>query len=112
MELLQSANLALRFVLELCALAAFSYWGFHAPSSRVARIAAAIVAPLVAAVVWILFGAPGAQFELSDPLHLVLEVLFFGGAAVALRAAGRRTYALAFGALAAINRALMYAWDQ
>jgi Protein of unknown function (DUF2568) len=111
-ELLQSANVALRFVLELCALAAFGYWGFHAPASRGVRIALAIAAPLLAALVWILLGAPGAEFELRDPLHFVLEVLFFGGAAVALAAASRRNYALALGGLAVINRALMYVWGQ
>jgi hypothetical protein len=112
MELLRSANLVVRFLLELCALAAFGYWGFHVRGSRGLRIALAIGAPLLAAVVWILFGAPGAQFEVRDPLHLVLEVLFFGGGAVALAAAGRRKSALAFGGLALVNRALMYVWGQ
>jgi hypothetical protein len=74
--------------------------GFQTRGSRWLRITLAVGAPLLAAVVWILFGAPGAQFELHDPLHLVLEVLFFGGAVLALLAAGRGTSALVFGALA------------
>ena len=29
MGVIKAANLALRFILELCALGALAYWGFH-----------------------------------------------------------------------------------
>jgi hypothetical protein len=112
MELIQSANVALRFILELCALIAFGYYGFRTGTGRAAQIALGIGVPLIVAVMWIMFGAPGAAYELGDPWHLGLEIVFFGGAAVALAAAGRRPLALVFGTLAVINRALMYLWGQ
>jgi hypothetical protein len=45
------ANAVLRFVLELCMLAAFAYWGSRATGSTAANVAIAIAAPL-AAVAW------------------------------------------------------------
>jgi hypothetical protein len=34
MRLFKSVNLALRFLLELCALAALAYWGFQTGKDR------------------------------------------------------------------------------
>ena len=51
MELIKGANLALRFLLELCALGALGYWGFKTGGGAVAKITLSIGAPLVAAVV-------------------------------------------------------------
>jgi hypothetical protein len=39
MELIKGANLALRFLLELCALGALGYWGFKAGNTTIAKIA-------------------------------------------------------------------------
>ncbi len=47
-----SANLALRFVLELAALAALAYWGFHTGHSLLGDVALGVGAPLLAAVIW------------------------------------------------------------
>jgi hypothetical protein len=41
METLKSANLVLRFLLELCALAALAYWGVTAKVQLAGRIALA-----------------------------------------------------------------------
>ncbi len=42
----------------------------------------------------------------------MLEIIFFGGAAIALLMARRRWPALAFAALYVFNRTLMYVWAQ
>jgi hypothetical protein len=112
MDMLQTGNIALRFVLELGVLLALAYWGFHSGRSRPARIGLAVGAPLAAGLVWVTLGAPGAPLELRDPLHLLLELVFFGSAALSLGRVGRPGPAWSLAALAAANRVLMYAWGQ
>ncbi len=48
LELIKGANLALRFLLELCALGALGYWGFKTGNTTIAKIALGVGAPLVA----------------------------------------------------------------
>jgi hypothetical protein len=49
LEVIKGANLALRFLLELCALGALGYWGFKTGGGLVAKIGLGIGVPLVAA---------------------------------------------------------------
>ena len=84
MELIKGANLALRFLLELCALGALAYWGFKTGSGMIAKIGLGIGAPLGAAVVWSVFVSPQAPVALSGPGVLVLQVVIFGLAAAGL----------------------------
>ena len=51
LEVIKGANLLLRFLLELCALGALGYWGFTTGSATITKVALAVGAPLVAAVV-------------------------------------------------------------
>ena len=51
MELLKSVNLALRFVLELCALAATAYWGATGDWGRGRRVLLAVAARVIVGVV-------------------------------------------------------------
>jgi hypothetical protein len=87
-------------------------WGFQTGQGLFAKIGLGIGTPLVAAVVWGLLGAPGSSWQLHDPWHLVLEVVIFGAAVLALFAAGKRALGLAFALVFVLNRALMYAWGQ
>jgi hypothetical protein len=111
-ELIKGANLALRFLLELCALGALGYWGFWMGSGLMAKIALGIGAPLVAAVVWGTFVSPQAPVQLPGLLALIFQVLIFGSAAAALVATGHRTLALAFAVVVVVNAVLMYVWGQ
>ncbi len=108
----KSANLALRFILELCALAAFGYWGFHTGKSPLAKIALGIGAPVLVAAIWVVFVAPGSARELHDPIRLVVELVIFGLAAIGLAAAGRPALAWVLGIVFVVNRILMYVWRQ
>ena len=112
METIKLANLALRFLLELCALAALAYWGFKTGANPVAKIGLAIGAPLLAAIVWATFVAPGALVPLPGLLRLIVELVVFGSAAAALYSAGRPTLAWILIVVFAVNRILMYAWGQ
>ena len=99
-------NLGLRFVLELCMLVALGIWGFSE------SIVLGIAAPLAAAVVWGLWIAPKASRRLRDPLRLVVELLLFGAAGVALAAADHLLAAAIFVAAVVLSEALMLAWRQ
>jgi hypothetical protein len=112
LESIKGANLALRFLLELCALVALAYWGFETGSGAIAKFALGISAPLVAAVVWGAFVAPRAPVKPPGVVILLLEVLVFGSAAAALVVTGDRTLALAFAVVVVINAILMHVWGQ
>jgi hypothetical protein len=110
MEIVKSANLALRFLLELCALAALGYWGFQTGQSLLVKIGLAIAAPLLAAVVWGAFIAPRAAVPVPTWLWLVLQVLIFGCAAAGLVATGHGILAGVFVLAVVINILLIWAW--
>jgi hypothetical protein len=101
--LLKGADLALAFLLELCALGAFGYWGFKTGSATFSKVGLGIGAPLLAAVVWGVFVAPRAAVPVPELLRFVIQVLFFGSAAVPLYASGHRVLAIAFVLLVVVN---------
>ena len=112
MDLVKSANLALRFLLELCALAATAYWGATSQRRRGGRTLLAVAAPLTVGVVWMLFVSPGATIHTPPVVRFLVELAVFGAATAALLRRGRVALAAALGLCYAVNRALMAAWDQ
>jgi Protein of unknown function (DUF2568) len=111
-ETIKLLNLALRFILELCALVALGYWGVKVGGSTIAKIGLGIGAPLLAAVVWGMFVAPRAPIPTPGLLRLLIELVVFGSAAAALYSAGRPTLAWVLVLVYVINRVLIYAWGQ
>jgi hypothetical protein len=107
---LQGANSAVRFVLELSAIAAVAYWGVEAGSGIWGWLLAVGAAALVIAV-WALFLSPKATVELAQPLRLGLEFAVFGAAALALAAAGQGALAVVLAVAAAISGTLNYVWN-
>ena len=112
MELIKGANLAMRFVLELCALGALGYWGFRTGGGLLTKFGFGIGAPLIAAVVWGTFLSPQAPVKLPGLVILILQVAVFGLAVAGLVAISHRTLALVFGAAVVVNAILMYMWEQ
>ena len=110
--MIMTANLGLRFFLEVLGLVSLGYWGFHAGQSTGAKIALGVGAPLLAAVVWGAFVAPAAKWGLGGLGRAGLELVVFGSATVALYAAGRSGLAAAFGVTVLLNRVLMLLWHQ
>jgi hypothetical protein len=96
------ANAVLRFFLELAALAAMGYWGWTQHDGA-ARWLWALGLPLVAAVAWAVFRIPGDPgtpvIAVPGAVRLLVEIVFFGGAAGLLLLAGRPNWALVFGVL-------------
>jgi len=112
MAAIKTANLALRFFLELCALAALAYWGFHTGSGLVARLGLGIGAPLLAAIVWGAFVSPRAPVVVPASVRLLLELLVFGLACAGLVAAGQTGLAWVLGLVYILNRVLLWVWQQ
>lgn len=100
-------NLALAFLLELCALAALGYWGFHVGSGTLARVGLGIGVPVLTAVVWGLFIAPQAAVKVPAPVNMSLRILIFGLATASLAAAGQPKWAWVFGVVVVVNFALV-----
>ncbi len=111
LTLAKSANLLVRFLLELFALGTLGYWGFVSGGNMFAKILLGIGAPLLAAVVWGLFVAPRAAVPLQMPLRLVPEALVFGSAILALFATGHPRLGTSLLIVAAVNRILVLAWE-
>jgi len=87
--MVQTINLGLRFVLELCLLAALGYWGFQLEQGWLLQIMVGIGSPLLVAVIWGMFVAPKAAHLLSDPWRFGLGILLFAWGAGALWLAER-----------------------
>ena len=112
MDALRSINVAVRFLLELCVLAAVGYWGFKTGSGWFLKILFGIGAPLLIVALWGMFGAPKANMQFHGGTLLVLELVVFGSGVAALYATKRYPLALGFAAIIIINRILMFVWQQ
>lgn len=108
-------NLALRFLLEMGALAALAYWGWTQHTGAL-RYALAFGMPLLAAVLWGVFRAPGdassgaGVVAIPGPLRLLLELALFAAATWCLAQAGAVTLAWVFGGLVLLHYVL--SWDR
>src|SRR3954447_24814021 len=87
MDTVKTVNLALRFLLELAALASLAYGGWKLPQTLTGKIALAVTLPLVAVVIWSLWVSPQAAYDI-DSLRVVAELVVFGGAASVLTMLG------------------------
>lgn len=112
MSVLKGANLALRFLLELCLLAALGLWGFHVGGETFAKVVLAIGLPVVMAVVWSVFMSPKARVRLPRWPHLGAEIAIFGLGVGALYFAGYPRLAWIFAVVAAVSRVLIVVWKQ
>ncbi|GGY58385.1 YrdB family protein [Streptomyces omiyaensis] len=102
-------NDLLAFVWELLALGLLTWWGWSAGGAVWLRLAAAVAVPGAAAALWGLFAAPKARFRVPLAGVLAVKALVFGAASLALADLGHGTAAVVFGAVAAVNTALVTA---
>lgn len=103
---MKAANLALRFLLELCLLAALAYVGLQV------NVVFAVVVPVVAAVVWGMFVSPKARYPLALPAWIGLQAVLFGVAVIGLIVVGSVALGVAFGLAVVANLALVLFWHQ
>ncbi|MDH6575346.1 YrdB family protein [Kitasatospora sp. MAP5-34] len=100
---LHVVNEGLAFLIEVAALAALCWWGFSTGSGVVTHLVLGLGAPLLAAVLWGMFAAPKARFQVSLPGVLLVKFLVFAAAIVALWAIGWHALATVLGVVAAVN---------
>jgi len=106
--MLTTANLTLRFLLELAAIGALGLWGFRTGSGPLVKAALGLGAPALAMVVWGLFVAPKASVAVADPVRLLVSLAVFGAAAAALHATGADALVWVFAGLVAVNVTLLH----
>lgn len=104
-------NLALRFALELCLLAALAYGGWMVVPFP-ACYATAVLLPAAGAAAWGIFRVPGdggkPRVVVSGRVRLALEAVLFALATALLAAAGRPYLALTFAAVTIAHYAVSY----
>jgi hypothetical protein len=103
---MKELNLGVRFLLELCLLAALAYAGLQV------NVVVAILAPLAAAVVWGLLVSPKAPVTLSTAAWVAVQVVLFGAAVVGLVLAGNTVLGIAFAVAVTVNLALVLSWSR
>ena len=112
MELLKGTNLLVRFLLELCMLAAVGYWGFKTQSGWALKVLLGIGMPVLIAILWGLFVAPRAAYPLQGLSRLGVELTLFSAGAVALYASGTANLAWIYVVVLAVNEVLLFVWSQ
>lgn len=110
MIVLKMINLTLAFVLELAMLVAYGYWGVKTRNGDLLGWLLAFGVPFVVILIWARFMAPKSTTRLKGVAYLGLKTILFGGAALALAAAGQPTLALIFVIAAIINQILLIVW--
>lgn len=107
-------NLALRFGLELAALAAMGLWGWGLAAGWL-RFVLAVAIPVVAAVLWVLLAVPGdpsrsgaAPFATPGVVRLGFELAFFGLAVWALYATNHAWLAVLMAAAVVLHYAASF----
>jgi hypothetical protein len=105
------AALLVRFLLELCALAALAYGGWAAPGPLALRIALVVLLPVAAAVLWGRYASPRASVK-SPVGWLLTQLLVFGGAVAALALAGHGPWALVLGVVMVADTAVLAGYGE
>jgi hypothetical protein len=108
LEAIKSVNATLAFVLELGVLAALGYWGWTLGPGLLARIGLLIGLPLLAILVWGMWGAPRSKWQLQGLWFLLLRIVFFSSAVVALTNASQYTMGVIFALLTVLFLVLTY----
>ena len=112
MELLKLLNIGLRFLLELCILVIFGYWGFKTGHNALVEFLLGLGAPILFAVIWGIFLAPKSSRRLDEPWLFLLELVLFGLTCWALYSTGKVDLTVAFGGVYILNKILMVIWRQ
>jgi hypothetical protein len=103
---IRGLNLLVAFLIEVAALVALSWWGFHIGSSTGVHVALGIAFPVVAGVLWGLFAAPRRPaLPVPSWFDLVVKVLVFGTATAGLAATGHPVTAGVYAVIVMVNTA-------
>ena len=109
---MRTANLVVRFLLEVCALTALGFWGAQTGGRTLTKLVLATATVLIAAAAWAVFVAPNAPLDAGPVLRWAVELAVFAAATGSLVTTGHPRYAVALAVVYLANRALMAVWDQ
>ena len=112
MDILKGINLGVRFLLELCMLAALGYWGFKMHSSWAMKLLLGIGLPILVAVIWGLLMAPKSAYRLSGIPFTVMDFILLGSGAAALYASGLEHLAWIYAIVLVGSEILRLIWKQ
>jgi hypothetical protein len=107
--IVKAANDAVRFLVELAALAAVCYWGFHDHPSWIAKLVLGIGGPVLIATAWGIWMAPKSNRRATEGIRALLELLIFALATAALAASAGAALAIIFAVVATSNAVLDHA---
>lgn len=65
--MVKTLNIGLRFLLELCLLVIFGYWGFNVGHNLLAKLLLGLGAPILVGIIWGVFLAPKSSMRLDMP---------------------------------------------
>ena len=102
---LATANLVLRFLLEMAGVIALGVAGFAVAENGPIRLIAAIGLPLLFIVIWAFVVAPNAANGLTQTRKDAIGTVLLMLAAIALGFAGQPGLAIGLGVLVVINAA-------
>ena len=111
MAALRDSNLALKFGVELAAIASLGYWRASLDGFLLSAVVM-VLAPAVMIVLWGRFAAPKGRRRLPLPARIPLELAMLLGAALALLAAGKHALAAALATAVVLNALLLTALGQ
>jgi hypothetical protein len=109
MIVFESLTLLVRFLLELCMLAALGYWGYKTGDGTAMQALLGVGAPLLVAVAWGVYIAPKATVKVQTAVWIGLQAIVFGAAAIALAAVAPRQLAALFLLVVVLDGAAMAA---
>jgi Protein of unknown function (DUF2568) len=107
-----SANLVLRFALEIAGIGALAYYGLNAPVATPLRWIAAIGLAVALVVTWALVVAPNTVNGLSQAQKDVIGTVLLLAAAGALALAGQTSLAVGFAIAIVVNLILLFVFGQ
>lgn len=102
-RLFRAVTDALAFTLELSALTALGFWGFHLGEVIWTKILLAVAVVAAAAILWGTFAAPKAVVKPPLAGVIAVKVIVFGAAAAALYDLRVSTLAVVFATLVLLN---------
>lgn len=95
-----------RLLVELTAVFSLGFWGFVAWSFP-ANIAAGILAPALAVLVWALFVSPRAVFAVHPFVQAIIELLIYAAATIAWWSLDQLWIGVAFALVATVTGLLV-----
>jgi Protein of unknown function (DUF2568) len=111
MAAFRAGNLALKFGIEVAAIASLGYWGSSLDGSLLSAVMM-VLAPAAMIALWARFAAPKASRRLPLSGRIPLELTVLLGAALALLAAGQGAFAAVVATAVVLNAGLLTALGQ